>query len=175
MRRIINFVYDASAVLACLALVSIAGLILGQIGMRLAGAQLKSADDFAGYALVATTFLGLGPTFRRSEHIRVGLLVDRLGNRARQPVETAVLTVAIVAVAWGTWWSGRLVYDSWRFNDLSQGLIAIPIWIPQLVMPVGLGVLLIAIADDLVRIIRTGTTSYLDAKQRDDVAITFER
>ena len=77
-------------------MVGIAGLILAQVALRTVGSQLQSADDFAGYALVATTIVGLAPTYRHNSHIRVGLLIDRfavgsgVAGRALQQVERAV-------------------------------------------------------------------------------------
>lgn len=44
----------------------------------------------------------------------------------------------------------RLVWQSRSFNDISQGVDAKPLWIPQIGMAVGCAVLLIGFVDDLV-------------------------
>ena len=44
-------------------------------------------------------------------------------------------------------------YDSWRFNDISQGVVAVPLWLPQLGYSVGLVVLFIAFVDELVHVV----------------------
>ena len=44
----------------------------------------------------------------------------------------------------------RLCYVSWQLNDVSTGLIAIPLWIPQLGMALGAIVLAIAVVEQLV-------------------------
>ena len=36
-----------------------------------------------------------------------------------------------------TWAAVAFVYDSWKFNEVAQGLIKIPIWIPQLTFVLG--------------------------------------
>jgi len=43
---------------------------------------------------------------------------------------------------------------TWKFNDISQGNDATPLWIPQIGMALGAAVLLIAMVDELVRLIR---------------------
>lgn len=37
-------------------------------------------DEFVGYAMVALTFLGLGPTYRRHGHLRVMILLNFLNS-----------------------------------------------------------------------------------------------
>jgi TRAP-type C4-dicarboxylate transport system permease small subunit len=166
--------YDATAFLASLAMAAIAAIILIDVCLRQFGGQIQSSDDFSVYALAATALLGLGPTYRRNEHIRVGLVVDRIGGSARRMIEIVVLVVAVAGVAWATLWSGAFAYDSFRYHEMSQGLIAIPLWIPQLSMPLGFGVFLIALVEDLWRAVSGGTPSGLATAIESD-GPTFER
>ena len=50
----------------------------------------------------------------------------------------------------GAFYSARLVFVSWDFNDISTGNDATPLWIPQLAMAFGSLVLVIALVDALV-------------------------
>ena len=43
-----------------------------------------------------------------------------------------------------------------KLNDISQGLDATPIWIPQLSMAIGTTVLAVAVVDNLLRVIVVG-------------------
>lgn len=174
MRAVLNGLYGLTALLAGTALVLIAVIIIVQVVARVASIQVPSADEFAGYALVATGFLALAPTYRRGEHIRVGLVVEKLAGRPRRLIEIAVLMACIVMSGWATWWVGRFVWDSYRFNDVSQGLVAVPLWIMQIAMPIGLGVLVIAFLDDLVTSLRGGDPHFLSVKQGADEPM-FER
>lgn len=174
MRRLLDALYAATAALAALALVSIALVIVAQMAGRWLGTQVRSADEFAGYALVAASFLAFAPTYRAGEHIRVGLVIERLSGAPRRGLEGLVLVAAIVAVGWATWWAGRFVYDSWRFHELSQGLVPVPLWIPQAPMAFGLFVFLVALVEDLVALVRGGTPSHL-APRAADTGPGFER
>ena len=153
-------IYRACGFLAVAGLAGIAAIILADVALRQYGGQVKSSDDFAGFALVATSILGLAPTYRHGDHIRVGLLIDRLGGAPRRVAEIACLAAAFVGVGWATFWIGRFVFDSWRFNELSQGLLAIPLWLPQSAMLAGLATLALAIGEDLVRVLRGLPASY---------------
>ena len=43
------------------------------------------------------------------------------------------------------------VRESWVFGDVSQGLLAVPLWIPQLSMAVGMVLLAVALVERLLR------------------------
>ncbi|HVJ12829.1 MAG TPA: TRAP transporter small permease, partial [Burkholderiales bacterium] len=51
-----------------------------------------------------------------------------------------------------------------RFNELAQGLLQIPIWIPQMTVVAGCAVLLVAVVDELVAHLRGGKTAYQAAE-----------
>jgi TRAP-type C4-dicarboxylate transport system permease small subunit len=166
-----DWIYRITGVLAVACLAGIAVIILADIGMRQFGGQIRGSDDLAGFALVGTALLGLGPTYRHGGHIRVGLLLDRFSGSHRRTAEIIALLVATIIMGWATWWIGRFVYDSWLYNEIGTGLLAIQLWIPQSLMLIGLAVLLLAIVEDLVRVLSGGQASYeFHASGEDDVA-----
>lgn len=167
MKSPLDPLYNFTAFLAVLAMIAIAGIILADVTLRQFGGQIRSSDDFAGFALAATGFLGLASTYRRGEHIRVGLIVDRATGKRRKALEFFALTVSIIAVAWATWWIGRLVYDSWRFHEVTMGLVPILVWVPQSTLLLGLAVLLLAMVEDFVRLLTGKAPSYLAQSEGD--------
>lgn len=167
--------YRATAFLAVTALVGIAAIILADVILRQFGGQVKSSDDFAGFALVATGMLGLAPTYRRGDHIRVGLLLDRMTGGARRALEIFCLASGVVAIGWASWWAGRFTYDSWRFHEVSQGLVPVQLWVPQFFMFFGLFVLFVALCEDLVRVLAGRQPSYLANAPAEAELPTFER
>jgi TRAP-type C4-dicarboxylate transport system permease small subunit len=50
--------------------------------------------------------------------------------------------------------------DTWRFGEMANGLIAIPLWIPQLSLPIGACLLAVAVVDELVLVLRGSKPSY---------------
>jgi TRAP-type C4-dicarboxylate transport system permease small subunit len=67
----------------------------------------------------------------------------------------------------------KFVYQSWQFKELAQGLIQIPIWIPQLSLVVGSAVFLIAVLDELVAHLRGRKTAYQQAEDRRNAQADF--
>jgi TRAP-type C4-dicarboxylate transport system permease small subunit len=96
--------------------------------------------------------------------VRVGLLVERLPARARRHAETLCLLVALVFVGYTAWAAARFVYESWQFDEVAQGLIRIPIWIPQMSFALGAAVFLVAVLDELVLHLSGRKTAYQAAE-----------
>jgi TRAP-type C4-dicarboxylate transport system permease small subunit len=168
MRRALDALYTATALLGALFIVAIGVLMSAQVLGRELGIQVKGADDLTAWSVVAAGFLPLAHTYRHGGHIRVTLLIDKARGPLRRALELAVLITALFFVGFLTWSGFDMVRDSIRFDDLSQGLITIPIWIPQISIPIGTLILTIAIFDDILTTVFGGAPSYLnDAKQND--------
>ncbi|MCA0918809.1 TRAP transporter small permease [Pseudooceanicola nanhaiensis] len=158
MRRLLDTLYLISGALAALSILAICLLVSAQVGLnilaRLGGPSLSytipSYADFAGYMLAAASFLALAPTFRHGGHIRVNLFLSRMGEGGRWALELFSLAVAGCAMAYAAWYALALLLESHHYGDKSTGMIAIPIWIPQIVMVAGLILLTLSIFDRLV-------------------------
>lgn len=155
MRRALDAVFGLCAVLAAVALAGIAVVILaGTIG-RWVGVVVPSSNEISGYLVAAATFLALAPTLRAGGHIRVALVIGRLGETGRRIAEVWCLGAALALVAYFAWWTIDLALTSWDFGDVSPGLLPIPLWLPQAFMALGLVALTAALAESLV-LVATG-------------------
>ncbi len=168
MRTALTFLYRAAEILGAVFLVLIAVLIVSQVFARLAGRMVPGADELAGYCMAASFFLMLGPALRRGAHIRVGVLVDRLHGTPRRALETLCLAFATALSGYFAWFWLRMTYDSYDFGDLGQGVLPIPLWIPQAAMAVGLIILVVALLDDLLAVIQGRQASYQNAEMQSE-------
>ena len=150
MRRALDALYDAAAWAAALALVGVLAMVLASVAGRLLGFNQRGSDAYAGYCMAAAAFLALAHTLKRGEHIRVTLLVQALAGRARKAIEVWALAAAALLAALFSFFSVRLAWQSYTFNDISTANDATPLWIPQLAMAAGTLVLLVAFVDELV-------------------------
>jgi TRAP-type C4-dicarboxylate transport system permease small subunit len=92
--------------------------------------------------------------------IRVGLLIDRLEGRSRHVIEIGSLLVGGFFVGFFSYYAVLLTYDSWRFHDMAQGVLPVPLWIPQLGYSGGLVILFIAFVDEFIHVARGNTPRY---------------
>lgn len=165
VRRLLDGLYALSAGLAALSLLSIFLVMMAQVGLREAGMQLPGADDISAYLCVATTFFALAATFRRGELIRVGMLLDRLGPGARRLMEALVLALAAVIIGLVGWYTLQDMLFSLEIEEVAQGTVPFPLWVPKLAMPIGTGLLLVAILDELVAVLRGNKPGYVLAAE----------
>lgn len=150
MRAVLNLLYRSTGVLAALGMVGTLLFVATGIVTRPLGLYVRGTDAYAGYTMAACGFLALAYTYKHGEHIRVSLVLDRLGARARTVAEWFALLVAAIVVGMLAWYSVRLAWFSWQFGDRSQGIDATPLWIPQLLLVVGATTFFIALIDDIV-------------------------
>jgi TRAP-type C4-dicarboxylate transport system permease small subunit len=172
MRKLLDAIYLGSGALAGVFLILIAILSLMQIVGRLLGFAAHSFDEFAGYCMAASSFLGLAHTFRRNEHIRVSLLVDKLKGKARRGAEILCLAATLSLLLFFTCYAIEMTWFSFRFNDVSQGLVPVSLWIPQSGMALGLALMTLALADDLLVAMAGGEASYLAVERNKPIPMS---
>ena len=172
MRAFLDMLYRLSGALAAVGMVGTLLLVASGILARPLGLYLPGTDDYAGYAMAACGFLSLAYTFKHGEHIRVSLVLERVGPRLRAALEWFSLAAGTAVAATLAFYSVRLVLQSHEFEEVSQGIDATPLWIPQLTMAIGALVLLIALVDDLVTISRGRAPTRL--KQASGEAVRME-
>ena len=173
VRRVLDAAYAAAAGLAALSLLLIFAVMMAQIGLRQFGLQLPAADDISAYLCVSTAFFALAATFKRGELIRVGMGIERLGPGARRIAEALVLLLAGAIMAYVTRWTFEDMLFSWQIEEVAQGTVAIPLWIPKLAVPLGAGLLLIAVIDEFLIVLRGAKPSYVVAAEERAAAGDF--
>jgi len=153
MRRALDAIYDGSAWLAGLAMLSILIITLLQVLGGVSDIFVRGTDAYAGYAMAAASFFALAHTLKRGEHIRVTLILQRLPAGSRRTMEILCLGISFFLVGYFSWFAWDMVYWSWEFDSKSDAMDASPLWIPQLAMSLGATALAIAFADELVQVL----------------------
>lgn len=150
LRTGLNKLYDAAAWAA--ALMMVGTLLMVVLGMldRYVPLSFRGTDMYAGYCMAAAGFLALAHTLKKNEHIRVTLLLNAVSTGAKKGLELWSLSAAVLLSGLFCFYSMKLAYQSWDFNDISTGNDATPLWIPQIGMALGTLVLLIAFVDELL-------------------------
>ena len=164
MRRSLDFLYEAAAWLAALAMIGVLAMVLLSIVSRQVGFHVPGTDAYAGYAMAAAGFLALAHTLKRNEHIRVTLLLGRLQVGKRHGLEMWALTAGVLLAGLFAFYSVRLAWVSRTINDISTSNDATPLWIPQLTMALGTVVLLVALVDEWVLELR-GQRKTVDSEE----------
>ncbi len=165
MRRFLDRLYYLSGAFAALCLAAICVMMLAQAFGREAGILIRGAEDITAWLTAASAFFALGHTFRHGELVRVGLWLDMLQTRSRWLAEIFSLGVTVAFSSYMLWSVARFVYESWKLDEVAQGLIRVPIWIPQMSLVLGVLIFLIAVVDELLVVLRKEKPAYQVAEE----------
>jgi len=154
LRRTLDRLYLAAGWLAAIFMIGTLAMIALGIAGRFLDFYVRGTDAYAGYCMAAAGFLALAHTLRSGEHIRVTLILEHLSGRATRGLQLLAHALGVVFGALFAYYSIRLAWQSYTFNDVSTANDATPLWIPQIAMGVGSLILLIALVDALTMVAR---------------------
>ncbi len=170
IRSCLDGLYWGSGILAAVSICAVCLLMLAQVAAREVGMQVPGADDLTAWFCAASAFLALAHTFKQGELIRVGLAIEQLGARGRRLAELIALGIGATFCGVMTWWLGVMVFQSWSFGDQAQGVLVIPLWIPQMPTLIGAAILTIAVLDELLLVAVFGREPSYVTAERDRLA-----
>lgn len=165
---LLHRLYRASGLLSAACMVLICALIVAQIVARNAGSTVPDADEFAAWAMAASGFLGLPYALHAGSHIRVAVVMRFVSGRVRHAMEVLASVVGLAIAGYLAWYCSAFVYESFTFNEVSQGLVAVPLWIPQAPMAIGAVLLAVAFAERLATVLRRETFETGDGAEKSE-------
>lgn len=155
LRRLLDTLYVLGGVIAAVFLIAILTLIVLQMLARWTGQVFPGATDYAGYCMAGASFFSFAYALNHGAHIRVSLLLSALG-RHRWWGEVWCFAIGAATSTYFAYYAVRGTYWSRKLKELSQGLDATPVWLPQLSMSAGTILLAICFWDHLIRLLATG-------------------
>lgn len=155
LRKALDALYLAGGIIAAFFLIAILVIIVAQMVARWTGLVFPGATSYAGYCMAGASFFAFAYALGHGSHIRVTLALKAMG-RWRWWGELWCFGLGAVITTWIAYYAWKGTYWSWRLKELSQGLDATPVWIPQLSMVAGTVLLAVAFWDHLARLVFTG-------------------
>lgn len=155
MRRFQTVVFAISrlaAAIAGLALVLMVGHILYEIILRYFFATSTFVlDEFVGYGVAACTFMALGYSLEHGNLIRVNMLLTRLSGVGLRIAEAgcAALTLGLTSIF--VWFFWIRVARNFTRGTTSSSIAAVPMWIPEGFVLLGLCVFWLQVFAYLLR------------------------
>ncbi len=172
MRPFLDGLYRSSGWISASFIAAICTLVFAQVILNIVdrlsslvtgsaiGLSIPSYADFTGFFLASASFFALAFTLREGGHIRVTLFIQHAPSRLRKLIEFWCVGLATAVSIYFAWYTGLLVLEALEYNDLSSGMIPVPLWIPQAGMLAGLIVLSIALVDELLGLLKGADPSY---------------
>lgn len=148
MGRIARFAEDI-CVVALVALVLLVGT--EAIMRNVFDSSLQAVDELGGYLLVAITFVGFAVGEAADTFHRVQLVLAHLSERVRDRLllfydYLSLISMLVIFVE-----LMNLLLNSWKSGDVAPTILGTPLWIAQLSMPVGAGLLCASIVRSIAQ------------------------
>ena len=145
VERLVRALARLGLALAALALIaSLATISYSVIRRYVFGAPVAWTDELVGYLLVASVMLAAAEALFGGEHISVDIVTEHLGPRGKRVTYlfglAAVAASGVLLIVEGL----GMVSFSRQVGLRSNGDLALPLWIPQSLVPIG--ALLLSIA-----------------------------
>jgi TRAP-type C4-dicarboxylate transport system permease small subunit len=117
-------------------------LIITDIVMRaVVNRSTLIAEEVGGYLLVLVAYLAMAETLKQGRHIRVDLFVKRLPDRLRARLGIVLSFIGFVALMVVIWRAVIMVYRSYLGNVIIPGILMTPVYLPQILVIIGLAAL----------------------------------
>lgn len=161
LRRALDRLYLASGALGAFFIVLIGVLMIAQSVLRELNVRTGAVNDVVAWFCAAAAFFTMAHAFKHGDFVRVTLLLESVPARTRRALEITALAIGSLAVGYLAWWACKFTYESWEFNDIAQGLLPLPLWIPQLSFALGSVLLWVAMLDELILVLRGQVPTYV--------------
>jgi TRAP-type C4-dicarboxylate transport system permease small subunit len=159
LRRLYDYcAYAAAGFVFLIFVAMIAATLLRVLGVATAG-----VDDVVSWMTAAAAFLAMAHSFRHGDFVRMTLIIDAVPARVRRPMELVAICAGLVGTGYAAYWVVRSVIDSWRYQEMTTGLLVVPLWIPQISFAFGAMLLFVALLDELISVLRGARPSYVAA------------
>ena len=137
--RIISLVSDVLGYVSAFAVLAMMILIVQHVIMRYVfGRPDIFTDVISAYLQVGIVFLGSAYTLKAGGHIRISMVPDKLPSSARRLIETITNIFGCVFLGFFAWEGWVLVWTSLTTYQRDFTLLQTPIYLPQIVIPLGL-------------------------------------
>ncbi len=155
MNTLTNFIdrlCKGGAYLAGLLLASLVILILTEIFLRyFFDISTMIADEYSGYLYLASIFLGLAYTFAGDGHIRINIVTSRLSKSVNGFIDTVAAIITLAVLSFVLYRTILFTYDAYELEMLSEAVSETPLYLTQIVMPIGTSLFILAVIAFIIK------------------------
>jgi TRAP-type C4-dicarboxylate transport system permease small subunit len=142
----IGLVASAATLVAMMALIALEVVLRGAFAV-----SLQVVDEYSGYLVVALFFLGVPYSLSEGALLRVEFLYKRLRGRRKVAVSLLFDLLCLAFSATVTFELTRYVLTVWRRGVFAPTPAMTPLYLPELVMPLGMAALCVVLTASIAR------------------------
>lgn len=146
------------AYLAMAGVLAMMAIVVVDVALRtFAATSLLLAEEVCGYLLVLVATLAYAEALKRDRHVRVDLLFQMASPRLQARLDLAHYLVSLAAICVVLYAAVVMTYRSYERGVMVPGVLLTPIYIPQIVMVVGLAALVLQLLVEIRKLLSRPT------------------
>jgi TRAP-type C4-dicarboxylate transport system permease small subunit len=162
IQRIIRTVTSLGLWISGVAVLFMVFLITLEVaGRKLFGFSTLVADEFSGYLLVVTTFMGGAYTLKMKGFTRMEAIYNRFKGGSRWMIDLVFNLVSLVFIIIVDYWLWVHILSSYRSGLTSISIFQTPLYIPQLFMGIGVTFLLFQVVLEIAGLFLARKTNHI--------------
>lgn len=143
--KISNKLSLLGAYLSSILILSLAILVLSEIFSRhFFDTSTMIADEYSGYLYLSAIFLGLAYTLQENAHIRINIITSKLSTKSNKIIDVIAGLTSISVLFFILYRTILFTYESYDMEMLSERVSETPLYLTQIVMPIGIILFIIA-------------------------------
>ena len=140
------------AYLSGIFLISLVILVMTEIiGRHFFDTSTMIADEYSGYIYLSAIFLGLAYTFEQNAHIRINILSEKISKKANRKIDIIAGMISILVLGFILYRTLLFTYDSYDMDMLSEAVSETPLYLTQIVMPVGILLFILSVLSFIIK------------------------
>lgn len=105
--------------------------------------NMRFVEEYAMLAMVPMSYLGLGYTLRQNKHIAADILVSRVAPFKRHIMLLVAAVFGFFVLCFFLERAWDILAHNWTRGITSNGPMRTPMWIPSLIILIGLGLFIV--------------------------------
>lgn len=134
-----------SGIIAAFLFVATAFIITYEALMRFLGSPTSWAFELSIFLVIIGAFLVQAVVMLEDAHIRVDVFVDMMSEKWRKFFFRLTLAAGLPYVLAMAWKGGTLTIEAAQSGRMTPGMFRMPYWVPYSAIPIGFGLLAIAV------------------------------
>jgi len=143
------------AYLSGIFLISLVVLVMTEIiGRHFFDTSTMIADEYSGYIYLSSIFLGLAYTFENNAHIRINIISEKVSENSNKKIDIIAGIISIFVLVFIFYRTILFAYDSYDMDMLSEAVSETPLYLTQIVMPVGILLFILSVFSFIIKKIK---------------------
>ena len=139
MEKAINWICESSHFLGEIGTFLLMAIVFYAVTMRYVFKHAPTwSEEICVYILIGIIWISIAGVLKNNHHISLDLVISNISPRKRNWFEIIISVIGFSFCVVLLWYSIKYTLFQYRFEFKSNTLLEVPLWIPYLLIPVGL-------------------------------------